>query len=191
MQRTFPDMSESPWTHPDTGTIYEYADGMWRPQDPSGGGGSSGGGGGNLDLGGMIMAHHVLSADYNHPGRARNSGGCQRHKIDLFGWDVTDYDKLLIGSSYEVLTAPDKRTILSRYAAHENNSSNNGPCSGWGYGFHAAGANSVEGNFLYTWYKSSPWMVDLSDEEISNIISSYLDDPGSYQIKGPKQVHNI
>ena len=42
MQRTFPDMSESPWTHPDTGTIYEYVDGMWQPQAPSGGGGNEG-----------------------------------------------------------------------------------------------------------------------------------------------------
>ena len=54
MSITFPDMSESPWTHPETGTIYEYADGMWRPQDPSGGGGNGGGGNGGGGGGGNI-----------------------------------------------------------------------------------------------------------------------------------------
>ena len=45
MSIAFPDPSESPWTHPETGLIYEYVDGMWRPQDSSGGGGGNGGGG--------------------------------------------------------------------------------------------------------------------------------------------------
>ena len=203
MQRTFPDPSESPWTQPETGLIYEYVDGMWRPQDPSGGGGggSSGGGSSNLDLGGMIIAHHVISGDYNEVGKAWTRMGSSnnkavRHRTDLFGWDATDYDTMLIGPSYEVVTAPDKRTILSRYALQgsdencwlDTTGTMEGPVSGWGQKYHGK-ANNVEGNFLFTWYLSSPWMVQLSDEEILNIINSYLDDPSPYQLKGTRRVN--
>lgn len=61
MSIAFPDPSESPWTHPETGLIYEYVDGMWRPQDSSGGGGggNGGGGGGGGNIGSFSMNSRI------------------------------------------------------------------------------------------------------------------------------------
>lgn len=188
MSIIFPDTSESPWTHPDTGTIYEYIDGTWQPQDPSGGGSSGGGGGDSyLGLGGMVIAHHVFSLDYNNAGRVRTKGS-QKHKIDMSMYDWTQYDKVLIGPYLEIVTAPDKRTILYRSMRHINTNSAGGPLSSHSVPTSPDGL-SAEGNFLFTFYKASLWMMDMSNEEIVNTITSYLDDPASYKFKSPTTVN--
>jgi len=53
MATNFPDPSQSPWTNPDNGIIYEYDNGIWIPQSSvggDGGGGEDGGGGGGILL---------------------------------------------------------------------------------------------------------------------------------------------
>ena len=58
MATPFPDPSESPWTNPDNGILYEYDNGIWIPQsvagDGGGDGGSSGGGGGIITSDGLM-----------------------------------------------------------------------------------------------------------------------------------------
>ena len=179
MSITFPDMSESPWTHPDTGIIYEYADGMWRPQDPSGGGGS-GSGGGPLDLeSGLIIGKWQYTSSTTGPGWVSMGGNTNMNTEDLNGFDTSKFNWAYGSTSgtaycpvFSIITDPNDERILA-YSLYRHITLNK-------YSNHTLGAK-VENNYLYHVYDPPITITTLSDEALLNIIASYNLDPSKYQ----------
>ena len=59
------DTSQSPWTNPDDGVVYDFIDGIWVPQSTGGGGDSGGGsGGGGTNIGGGILGTFNLNTSF-------------------------------------------------------------------------------------------------------------------------------